>query len=123
MSNRKLPADADLRELVRDTPFWEIADAYGVTTAAIYSWMHRVGMKIRHPRRGFLSMTLERRRDVASAGGKAAHERGTAHEFTPEEARAAGRKGGEAVSRSREHMARIGSAGGSASVRSKKNDR
>ena len=51
-------------------------------------------------RRGFAGMDPERRREVASRGGKAAHERGTAHEFTPDEAREAGRKGGQAGRRS-----------------------
>lgn len=46
--------------------------------------------------RGFASMPRERQREIASLGGRAAHRDGTAHEFTPEEARAAGRKGGEA---------------------------
>lgn len=45
--------------------------------------------------RGFAGMDPERQREIASEGGKAAHERGTAHEFTSEEAREAGRKGGE----------------------------
>ncbi len=40
--------------------------------------------------RGFASMDPERQREIASEGGKAAHEKGTAHEFTPEEARKAG---------------------------------
>lgn len=62
--------------------------------------------------RGFASMDEEKQREIASLGGRAAHEKGTAHEFTPEEARAAGRKGGEAVSRDREHMADIGRKGG-----------
>jgi general stress protein YciG len=44
--------------------------------------------------RGFASMDEERVREIASRGGKAAHEKGTAHEFTSEEAREAGRKGG-----------------------------
>ncbi|HEY8380228.1 MAG TPA: KGG domain-containing protein, partial [Nannocystis sp.] len=48
-------------------------------------------------------------------GGRAAHEKGTAHEFDSEEARAAGRKGGEVVSQNREHMAEIGAKGGHAS--------
>jgi len=48
-------------------------------------------------------------------GGKAAHQKGTAHEFTVEEARAAGRKGGKAVSKDRGHMSRIGQIGGRAS--------
>jgi general stress protein YciG len=62
--------------------------------------------------RGFASMDDEKQREIASKGGKAAHEKGTAHEFTPEEARQAGRKGGEAVSQDREHMAEIGRKGG-----------
>ncbi len=44
--------------------------------------------------RGFASMDPEKQRQIASKGGKAAHEKGTAHKFTSEEARAAGRKGG-----------------------------
>jgi general stress protein YciG len=63
-------------------------------------------------KRGFASMDDEKQREIASKGGKAAHEKGTAHEFTPEEAREAGRKGGEAVSKDREHMAEIGREGG-----------
>ena len=46
--------------------------------------------------RGFAAMNQQRQREIASQGGKAAHAQGKAHEFTPEEARAAGRKGGEA---------------------------
>lgn len=57
-------------------------------------------------------MPLDKRREIASRGGRAAHEKGRAHEFTRDEAREAGRKGGLSVSRSREHMARIGRAGG-----------
>ena len=67
--------------------------------------------------RGFAGMPAERQREIASQGGRAAHQQGTAHEFTPDEARAAGRKGGEAVSQNREHMARIGRKGGEASRR------
>jgi uncharacterized protein len=62
--------------------------------------------------RGFAGMDAQRQREIASLGGRAAHQRGTAHEFTSEEARAAGRKGGEAVSQDRKHMAEIGSKGG-----------
>jgi uncharacterized protein len=65
--------------------------------------------------RGFASMDEDRQREIASQGGKAAHEKGTAHEFTSEEAREAGRKGGEAVSQDREHMSEIGKKGGEAS--------
>jgi general stress protein YciG len=46
--------------------------------------------------RGFASMDGDKQREIASKGGKAAHEKGTAHEFTSEEAREAGRKGGQA---------------------------
>lgn len=62
--------------------------------------------------RGFAAMDESKQRQIASKGGKAAHEKGTAHEFTPEEARLAGKKGGEAVSRNRQHMAEIGRKGG-----------
>jgi general stress protein YciG len=40
-------------------------------------------------------MSREKQREIASKGGRAAHEKGTAHEWTPDEARAAGRKGGQ----------------------------
>lgn len=65
-------------------------------------------------KRGFAAMDPEKQREIASKGGKAAHAKGTAHEFSADEARAAGRKGGEAVSKNREHMANIGRAGGEA---------
>lgn len=47
--------------------------------------------------RGFASMDPRRQREIASEGGKAAHQSGNAHEFTSEEAREAGRKGGKAA--------------------------
>jgi len=65
-------------------------------------------------KRGFASMDPQRKKEIASKGGRAAHEKGTAHEFSPEEARNAGRKGGEVVSRNRDHMASIGRKGGEA---------
>ena len=40
-------------------------------------------------------MTPEKQREIASKGGRAAHQKGTAHEWTSEEARSAGRKGGQ----------------------------
>jgi uncharacterized protein len=63
-------------------------------------------------KRGFASMDPSKQREIASKGGRAAHAKGTAHEFTSDEARVAGRKGGEAVSRDRAHMAAIGREGG-----------
>lgn len=62
--------------------------------------------------RGLASLSAERRREIARLGGRAAHERGTAHEFTSDEGREAGRKGGAVVSEDRDHMARIGRLGG-----------
>ena len=62
--------------------------------------------------RGFASMTDEKQREIASKGGKAAHESGHAHEFNSQEAREAGRKGGASVSRDKAHMAEIGRKGG-----------
>jgi general stress protein YciG len=47
-------------------------------------------------RRGFASMPSEKQREIASKGGRAAHVKGTAHEWTPDEARSAGRKGARA---------------------------
>lgn len=46
--------------------------------------------------RGFASMDPEKQREIASEGGRASHEQGTGHEFSSQEAREAGRKGGEA---------------------------
>src|ERR1700720_948177 len=88
-------------------------------------------------KRGFASMDPSKQKEIASKGGRAAHAKGTAHEFTSDEARVAGRKGGrgahargtahelrsdegrvagrkggEAVSRDRAHMSTIGREGG-----------
>lgn len=65
-----------------------------------------------HSKRGFASMEPERQRQIAEKGGRAAHAKGTAHEFTSDEAREAGRKGGQSVSRDKNHMAEIGREGG-----------
>ena len=58
------------------------------------------GTEGKRSNRGFASMDPQRQREIASEGGRAAHEKGTAHEFTSEEAREAGRKGGMARSQS-----------------------
>ncbi len=47
--------------------------------------------------RGFAAMSPEKQKAIASLGGRAAHERGTAHQFNSDEAREAGRKGGRAA--------------------------
>jgi general stress protein YciG len=63
-------------------------------------------------KRGFAAMNREQQRAIASKGGRAAHRKGTAHEFSSEEARKAGYLGGKAVSANRDHMAAIGRKGG-----------
>ena len=61
--------------------------------------------------RGFASMDRAKQREIASKGGKAAHQKGTAHEWTSEEARDAGRKGGLAShKRRREQLLASGDA-------------
>ena len=67
-------------------------------------------------KRGFASMNEEKQRAIASMGGRAAHAQGRAHEFTQDEARAAGRKGGQAVrdKYGPDFYAEIGRAGGGA---------
>ena len=58
--------------------------------------------------RGFASMDRAKQREIASKGGKAAHQKGTAHEWTSEEARDAGRKGGIASHRRRREQMSVG---------------
>jgi general stress protein YciG len=58
-------------------------------------------------KKGFASMDPNKQREIASKGGKAAHMSGNAHQFTSEEARVAGRKGG--VSRGRNYNERVNS--------------
>lgn len=53
-------------------------------------------MPSRGKKRGFAAMDQKKQREIARKGGKAAHEQGKAHEWTSEEAREAGRKGGSA---------------------------
>ena len=60
--------------------------------------------KVAKEDRGFASMDRAKQREIASKGGKAAHQKGTAHEWTSEEARDAGRKGGIASHRRRREM-------------------
>jgi len=54
--------------------------------------------------RGFASMDRSKQREIASKGGKAAHQKGTAHEWTSDEAREAGRKGGMASHRRKQEQ-------------------
>jgi uncharacterized protein len=59
------------------------------------------GVDVATEDRGFASMDRSKQKEIASKGGKAAHQKGTAHEWTSEEARDAGRKGGLASHRRR----------------------
>lgn len=61
--------------------------------------------------RGFASMDATKQREIARKGGRAAHEKGTAHEWTSAEAREAGRKGGLAPRRRQEQV--VGQTGAS----------
>ena len=61
--------------------------------------------------RGFASMDRAKQREIASKGGKAAHQKGTAHEWTSEEAREAGRKGGMASHRRKKEQQDQGAVG------------
>jgi general stress protein YciG len=70
---------------------------------------------------GFASMDRGKQREIARKGGMAAHRKGTAHEFTAEEARFAGRKGGQQVASNRGHMIEIGRLGGRRSAERRKN--
>jgi general stress protein YciG len=65
--------------------------------------------------RGFAAMDPERQKRIASEGGRAAHRQGVAHEWSKDEAREAGRKGGQIVSQNRDHMSEIGRKGGQSS--------
>jgi general stress protein YciG len=69
------------------------ARAHSVTTETAKDRIMNNGE--RKERRGFASMSPEKQREIASKGGRAAHQKGTAHEWTSDEARNAGRKGGQ----------------------------
>ena len=79
------------------------APTIAATVAANFQHADRV-LRVREDtmskaNRGFASMPPEKRRRLASMGGRAAHEKGRAHEWTTEEARTAGRKGGRRLFR------------------------
>ena len=65
-------------------------------------------------KRGFAALNASERRAVGKMGGRAVQLKGTAHKFTSEEARSAGQKGGQAVSRDRKYMSELGRRGGMA---------
>lgn len=63
-------------------------------------------------KKGFARLSLEKRAEIAAKGGRAAHAKGNAHQFTSEEARKAGAIGGRRISQDREYMSKIGAVGG-----------
>lgn len=70
----------------------------------------------RKERRGFASMSAEKQREIASKGGRAAHQKGTAHEWSSDEAREAGRKGGMASRGGRGKLPTLSTSSSSSSV-------
>ena len=93
---------------VQDPPSEPVEPPYVVRIPGVDPRTERGGRSTRHyaekgrtmtgerkERRGFASMSPEKQREIASKGGRAAHQKGTAHEWTSEEARSAGRKGGQ----------------------------
>jgi hypothetical protein len=70
-----------------------LAEAMKCSARAASSRRRRLGLPANRGRRGFATLSPERRRKIASQGGKAAHAQGKAHEFTAEEALAAAKKG------------------------------
>jgi general stress protein YciG len=75
----------------------EIGRQLGISGTAVGKALRRQGRDDLLGGRGFAALSPERRRELASRGGKAAHAAGTAHTFSVEEAAAAGRKGGRAA--------------------------
>jgi|GEM_PF-990578 len=78
------------------TPAISPATAPGVTGTGTGAEPTAAAEPARPRRRGFAAMDRERVKEIASKGGKAAHAAGTAHQFSSDEARTAGRKGGMA---------------------------
>lgn len=64
------------------------------------------------PGQGFAALSIERRKEIASKGGRTAQALGKSHRWTSEEAREAGRKGGRSLSRDRAYMSALGKKGG-----------
>ena len=75
----------------------EVGRRLGITAQSVANAFRRQGRTDLLGVSGFAGITEERRREIASLGGKAAHAAGTAHQFTSEEAREAGSKGGKAT--------------------------
>lgn len=94
-----------------ETERTEISDGRGESSERGSESSDRKG----NSNRGFAAMDREKQRRIASEGGRAAHRQGVAHEWSKDEAREAGRKGGQIVSQNREHMSEIGRKGGQSS--------
>jgi general stress protein YciG len=73
-----------------------VTEEHHLPTIKIYRMQENEKREGQKSRRGFAAMSAERQREIASQGGRAAHEQGVAHEWSKDEARAAGKKGGQA---------------------------
>ena len=95
------PQLARAQEIVRLREQWltptEISRRVGISRTSAANELKRQGRPDLIGRRGFAALTPERRREPASNGGRAVHAAGTGHQFTIEEARAAGSKGGRVI--------------------------
>jgi len=88
----------------------------GISIPTVYNYVGpRNGTRRSAGKMGFAAMDKDKQREIASKGGKTAQARGTAHQFTTDEAREAGKKGGSMIAQDRDHMAEIGRLGGRAS--------
>src|ERR1700710_186981 len=90
-------------------------------TAAGWKWTQEVS--VAKEDRGFASMDRAKQREIASKGGKAAHQKGTAHEWTSEEAGEARGRGGRASHRRRKESDGQGSENEASSTERSANDR
>ena len=111
-TNETPSAVGDEELLAEGAPTEEAELASDASASAAASESESLADRKPASQRGFAAMERDKQRAIASKGGRAAHEKGTAHEFTPDEARMAGKKGGEVVSQNRKHMAEIGRKGG-----------
>ena len=80
------------------------AQTCGASRKGAWSEYQDEGVTVAKEDRGFASMDPSKQHTIASMGGKAAHQKGTAHEWTTEEAREAGRKGGVASHRRKQEQ-------------------
>lgn len=115
VENRRCPhCESTLSRPISPEQAREVCQHQAVVHALSAEAIVDAGKVSAKPPRGFAAMPPEQQRAIARLGGLKAHEDGRAHRFTSEQARVAGRKGGEVVSVDKEYMAKIGRRGGKA---------